>query len=67
MNTNHRYKILFKLLHPEGSKFTLGVGLVEENFAFIHTYIYSTSNSILLLITGLHISYMNINLQPKGR
>jgi hypothetical protein len=26
-------------LHPEGSKFILGVGLVDENFTFIHIYI----------------------------
>jgi hypothetical protein len=27
-------------LHPEGSKFTPGVGLVDENFTFIHIYSY---------------------------
>jgi hypothetical protein len=27
-------------LHPEGSKFTLGVGLGEENFTFVHACIY---------------------------
>jgi hypothetical protein len=35
---------------PKGSKFTLGVGLVKENFTFIHTY------SIYF-----NTQYMNIN------
>ena len=31
------YIIYIYILHPEGSsKFTLGLGLVDENFTFIH-------------------------------
>jgi hypothetical protein len=33
----YNFNIYIYILHPEGSsKFTLGLGLVDENFTFIH-------------------------------